>query len=554
MTINLEIPAFTLTDRQLIERHLGGDRDAFRQIVERHQGMVCALGLSACGDIARSEDFAQEVFVAAWKQLPELREPEKLRGWLAGIARNLIHNSFRRAQRTPTARAEELSIDTPSVDDSPREQAISADEASLMWSALESIPETYREPIVLFYREGRSAAAVAATFEISEELVRQRLARGRAMLTERMAKLVEETLERSAPTPAFAGAVLLALPLGGPAVIVATETGVAGTKWVAGGYASKAATTAGVVGAAASKGGMAVKALAVVGVLPAVISGALGFLRFRTDYEAAETPARRRQIAVAHLSPLLIFALVVLTYVALDFLGRPGFPLANTPLQSGALQLLLLLIIVLFALVWLRRWRKRMETVEGLPEYRVSSNGAMPGANVFEYRSQRSFLGLPLVHVYVGGPEPVMQRKARGWIAVSDGIALGGFFASGTQLAVAPLSLGCCSVGVISIGCLSAGIAAAGLFAAGVVSIGACALGLTAAKGGVIAATYSYAKGEFVWTTRASDVASAAHFQEHYFFRFAEGMWQVSVAAVWLMWLIPLCLIGWHLWKRRTAK
>ncbi len=156
MNISLDYPS--LSDRRLVELHLSGDRSAFRQIVERYQAMVCALGLSACGDIGRSEDLAQEVFVAAWKQLPALREPEKLRGWLAGIARNLGHNSFRRQQRTPTAQAEPLSVETPSEADSPQQKAISAEEAGLMWNALEGIPENYREPMVLYYREHQSVS------------------------------------------------------------------------------------------------------------------------------------------------------------------------------------------------------------------------------------------------------------------------------------------------------------------------------------------------------------------------------------------------------------
>ena len=70
MTISSDSPS--LSDRRLVELHLAGDRTAFRQIVERYQAMVCALGLSACGDVGRSEDLAQEVFLAAWKELPGL--------------------------------------------------------------------------------------------------------------------------------------------------------------------------------------------------------------------------------------------------------------------------------------------------------------------------------------------------------------------------------------------------------------------------------------------------------------------------------------------------
>jgi DNA-directed RNA polymerase specialized sigma24 family protein len=47
------------------------------------------LAYNATGSLAQSEDLAQEAFVIAWKQLPALREPEKLRSWLCGIVRNL---------------------------------------------------------------------------------------------------------------------------------------------------------------------------------------------------------------------------------------------------------------------------------------------------------------------------------------------------------------------------------------------------------------------------------------------------------------------------------
>jgi len=249
MNTTLEDPS--LDDRRLVERHLAGDRGAFRQMVERYQAMVCALAYSACGDVGRSEDLAQEVFLTAWKQLPGLREPEKLRGWLAGIARNRINSSFRQQSRTPTARAEALSPETPAAEASPRDHAISADESALMWRALAGIPESYREPMVLYYREHRSAPAVAAALEISEEAVRQRLARGRAMLNERMAKLVEQTLERSAPTPAFAGLVILALPAGVGPVGVETALG-------AGSSVAKSLTMGEVVGSTVAKGGLAV--------------------------------------------------------------------------------------------------------------------------------------------------------------------------------------------------------------------------------------------------------------------------------------------------------
>ncbi|MSU52031.1 MAG: RNA polymerase sigma factor [Opitutaceae bacterium] len=88
-----------MNDEQLITRHLKGDASAFREIVERHQAMVCTVAFSACGDVTRSDDVAQETFVAAWKQMPQLRERSKFRAWLGGIARNLGNNHRRQAAR-----------------------------------------------------------------------------------------------------------------------------------------------------------------------------------------------------------------------------------------------------------------------------------------------------------------------------------------------------------------------------------------------------------------------------------------------------------------------
>ena len=46
-----------------------GNRQAFGELVRRHQNLVCALAFSGLGDVAQSEDVAQEVFIAAWKNL-----------------------------------------------------------------------------------------------------------------------------------------------------------------------------------------------------------------------------------------------------------------------------------------------------------------------------------------------------------------------------------------------------------------------------------------------------------------------------------------------------
>ena len=153
----------TRNDAELVGESLSGNRDAFGQIVSRYQSLVCSLAYSATGSLGQSEDLAQETFVTAWKQLADLREPWKLRAWLCGITRNLIHNSLRRQERKPLHIAEslELARELQSLASSPPEQAISREEEAILWRSLEQIPEIYREPLILFYREHQSVEWVA---------------------------------------------------------------------------------------------------------------------------------------------------------------------------------------------------------------------------------------------------------------------------------------------------------------------------------------------------------------------------------------------------------
>jgi RNA polymerase sigma factor (sigma-70 family) len=211
------------SDAQLVEWSLTGDRAAFATIVKRYQSLVCSITYNATGSLSLSEDLAQETFFAAWKQLSELREPARLRSWLCGIARFLVGKEFRRRGREPMHAAEPLDAiqESPSPEASPSMQAISREEEAILWRALERIPDTYREPLILFYREEQSIERVAAELELSEDAVKQRLSRGRKLLHEEVLAFVEGTLSRTAPGQAFSNSVLALLPAA-PAASVGT--------------------------------------------------------------------------------------------------------------------------------------------------------------------------------------------------------------------------------------------------------------------------------------------------------------------------------------------
>jgi RNA polymerase sigma factor (sigma-70 family) len=221
MIITETTPMKEYTDAELVSRSVAGDRDAFSRIVSRYQILICSLAYNRLGNLGQSEDVAQETFITAWKHLRLLREPEKLRSWLCGIVRNRLHKYVQRETREPASRGDSLELvqETPNTEAQPSEQAIDREEEAILWRALERMPELYREPLILYYRENQSINEVALALELTEDTVKQRLSRGRKLLQEEVQAFVEQTLRRTAPGQKFSGAVLAALPIAPAATV-----------------------------------------------------------------------------------------------------------------------------------------------------------------------------------------------------------------------------------------------------------------------------------------------------------------------------------------------
>ena len=212
------------TDAELVSRTLAGDREAFNHIVSRYQILICSLAYSRIGHLGQSEDVAQETFITAWKHLRLLRQPDKLRGWLCGIVRNRTKKCLQHESRQPWHDSEPLEAvaELPATGALPSEQTVTREEEAILWRALGRLPELYREPLILYYREHRSIEHVAVELELSEDAVKQRLSRGRKLVQEEVEAFVENTLRKTTPKQNFSSAVLAALPLTGGSTATAS--------------------------------------------------------------------------------------------------------------------------------------------------------------------------------------------------------------------------------------------------------------------------------------------------------------------------------------------
>ena len=345
-----------LDETQLVHRSLAGDRGAFEEIVRRNLSPVEATAFALTGDPDDSEDVAQEVFVAAWQKLRQLQEPGKLRGWLCAMARNLARTRQRRQGQDPLRRAGTLDDATDAAASpapSPSEAAVTSEQRRMAWEAMADIPEDYRLPLVLFYREGQSVREVASALDLGEDTVRQRLSRGRAMLRTGVARMVEDTLQGSRP---------------GPLVVAGIMAGI--------GAAASHATAAGTLAAAAAKGGAAMSVGSLLGaiggaVLGPVVGIAGGVFGARASLRQARTPGERREIKRLIVKTLV---LVVVWIVCLGGIVAAGiFRLITPGAATAAGGVLLVAYLGALFLLILRanaRIRKSLPATFAVPDRR----------------------------------------------------------------------------------------------------------------------------------------------------------------------------------------
>jgi len=98
-TADLELKVSSTQSVQLtalVERARGGDRDAFEKLIELHQGEIFRLVFFRTRSRIDSEDLTQDIFMSAFKYLPQLKDSDRFRSWLYRIALNRVHDFHRK--------------------------------------------------------------------------------------------------------------------------------------------------------------------------------------------------------------------------------------------------------------------------------------------------------------------------------------------------------------------------------------------------------------------------------------------------------------------------
>ena len=173
-------------DRDLVERLKRGERTAFDEMYRTHRERVWVFlyRLSRRRDVA--EDLFQETWLAAARNLTRLAPETRLLPWLYTIARHK-HVSLHRSLLADLRRRINFAALPAPVVRRPDHEAVERQQSDRVAVAMASLPDDWREVLLLCLVEGMDTREVAEVLGLREDAVRKRLSRARTELHARLA-------------------------------------------------------------------------------------------------------------------------------------------------------------------------------------------------------------------------------------------------------------------------------------------------------------------------------------------------------------------------------
>jgi RNA polymerase sigma-70 factor (ECF subfamily) len=186
-----------LSDWELVQRSRTGDRDAFRELVERYRRRIAALAIGMLRNRDDALDIVQETFTKAYQNLDRFKGDAAFYTWVYRIAYNLCIDHQRRETKQPQVslevdergQAPQLPEDGPRRDQ-PFERARDAEIAARVREAIDDLTPDHRAVILLRELEGLSYAEISQVLDCPKGTVMSRLHYARRQLQGRLKGLL----------------------------------------------------------------------------------------------------------------------------------------------------------------------------------------------------------------------------------------------------------------------------------------------------------------------------------------------------------------------------
>ena len=182
-----------MTDNEAIVRCQGGDRDAFRHLVEQYKDVLFGTAVLMTGNRAVAEEQVQEALLSAWRGIRKFRLGSPVKPWLVRILVNAVLAQQRR-RILPTVQLGESEAPDPNHDSfDPLETLDALENRVALRRAIAGLSPHHRQVVALRYFSGLTVPEVARSLSIREGTVKSRLHRALAILREQLDDLAPES-------------------------------------------------------------------------------------------------------------------------------------------------------------------------------------------------------------------------------------------------------------------------------------------------------------------------------------------------------------------------
>jgi RNA polymerase sigma-70 factor, ECF subfamily len=184
---------------------LAGEPEAFEKFVEHFRSKIFHYSWLVCGQPDDAEEVAQETLLKVFENFSQLREPERVRSWVFRIAKNACLMHRRKSLFAP---AQELSLDelAPAVEvpgDArlPEMEVLDSELHAVLDRVILELPQIYRAVVLLRDLEELSTEETAQILDVSEDVVKTRLRRGRLAMRQKLDCYLNNHCLEDQPSP-----------------------------------------------------------------------------------------------------------------------------------------------------------------------------------------------------------------------------------------------------------------------------------------------------------------------------------------------------------------
>ncbi|HOK04185.1 MAG TPA: sigma-70 family RNA polymerase sigma factor [Victivallales bacterium] len=189
---------FSEFDIELVKRAREGSQEAFEELIRRHSRYMFGIAYGLLNTTEDAEEIVQDAFLKAYRNLQSLRDDKLFFSWLCRITLNMSRNRYNwnkiRGKGQNVSINEGVSADNENKGEmellsdlaQPDKELEKKEIEKFILQAMESLPEIFREPLVLRHIKDLSYKEIADILNLNIDTVKTRISRGRAILASKI--------------------------------------------------------------------------------------------------------------------------------------------------------------------------------------------------------------------------------------------------------------------------------------------------------------------------------------------------------------------------------